>query len=69
MLQAAHSVGVQYREYTEEISELKSRIQEIRSDIIAEQDLGLRTLLVLESQSLTHQISRLERRRAKVSAF
>lgn len=68
-LQAAHSVGVQYHEYTEEINELKSRIQDIGSEIIAEQDVGQRTLLVLESQSLTHQISILERRCAKVSAL
>lgn len=68
-LQAANNKGLEYREYTSEISEIQYRVNEIGRMLIAEQDAGKRAALVHENRSLSNRISLLELRRSLVGSL
>lgn len=68
-LQAANAKGLAYHEFTEEIGELTIKIDELESQVIAEQDAVKRALILQESRALRREISFLELQRADVSSL
>lgn len=68
-LRAANAKGLEYRAFSNEISELRYRLDEIGTLLVAEQDAARRALLVQESRSLSGRISLLELRRSLVASL
>lgn len=63
-LQAAHSTGREYFQYTREINNVRTEIRNNENRIAREQDPTLRSLLLQENRTLAQSIRLLELRRS-----